>query len=320
MQIKKSIITGGAGFIGLHLSKLLLKKKISTCVIDKISKSKIKNKYKLFENKRLKFIKVNLDKPIKKRLSNFSHVFHLAASLGVKNINKNPYKSFKNNLNSLLNLINNLKKNSPNCVLIYFSTSEVYSPLIQKKKIKIPTKENIDLLVNEKIINRDSYYLSKLIGEKIVQLSGLRFIILRPHNIYGPFMGYRHVISELIKRMNSKDKICKIYSPNHTRSFCYIDDAIEQIFKISTSKKSINQIINIGNSKDEIKIFDLAKMIKTIIKTNIKLCKGSITQGSPRRRVPDTKKVISISKLKTYTSLKTGIKKTAEWVQKKNYV
>ena len=61
-------------------------------------------------------------------------------------------------------------------------------------------------------------------------------------------------------------------------------------------------------------------MIKTIIKTNIKLCKGSITQGSPRRRVPDTKKVISISKLKTYTSLKTGIKKTAEWVQKKNYV
>ena len=48
MQIKKSIITGGAGFIGLHLSKLLLKKKISTCVIDKISKSKFKNNYKLF--------------------------------------------------------------------------------------------------------------------------------------------------------------------------------------------------------------------------------------------------------------------------------
>ena len=125
-----------------------------------------------------------------------------------------------------------------------------------KKKVSIPTKEDIDLLINKDIIERDSYYLSKLIGEKIVQLSGLKYIILRPHNIYGPHMGFKHVISELIKKMqptkNNKNRTCQIFSPNHTRSFCYIDDAIKQIKNISFNKNSHNKIINIGNSKEEI--------------------------------------------------------------------
>ena len=63
------------------------------------------------------------------------------------------------------------------CVLIYFSSSEVYSPIIASQKKKLPTNENVNLLVNKSIIKRDSYYLSKLIGEKIVQLSGLKYII-----------------------------------------------------------------------------------------------------------------------------------------------
>ena len=133
--------------------------------------------------------------------------------------------------------MDNLRKYSPNSVLVYFSSSEVYSPLISKKLIRLPAKEDVDLLINKNIINRDSYYLSKLLGEKIVQLSGLKYIILRPHNIYGPKMGFKHVISELIKKMEvskrNKNKRCKIYSPNHTRSFCYVDNAVDQIINIS---------------------------------------------------------------------------------------
>jgi nucleoside-diphosphate-sugar epimerase len=323
MLNKKILITGGAGFIGCNLSKNLVDKKYSIQIIDKEPINFYKKKFNfLKKSSKFSYKQIDLSSQIKNKFFNFSHAFHLAASLGVKNIDKNPYKAFKNNINSLVNLIDNLKKNSPNCILIYFSSSEVYSPLVEKNKVKIPTEEDIDLLINKNIINRDSYYLSKLLGEKILQLSGLKYVILRPHNVYGPFMGYRHVISELIKKMSNdnkkKTKNVKIFSPNHTRSFCYIDDAINQITNISFNKKSLNKIINIGNSKDEIKIYKLAELIKYILKSNIVLKKGEITPGSPSRRVPDMKKNIKITNLKRLVSLKDGIKKTIDWAHKKS--
>jgi nucleoside-diphosphate-sugar epimerase len=323
MLNKKILITGGAGFIGYNLSKSLVVKKYSIQIIYKEPINFYKKKFNfLKKSSKFSYKQIDLSSQIKNKFFNFSHAFHLAASLGVKNIDKNPYKAFKNNINSLINLIDNLKKNSPNCILIYFSSSEVYSPLVEKNKVKIPTEEDIDLLINKNIINRDSYYLSKLLGEKILQLSGLKYVILRPHNVYGPFMGYRHVISELIKKMSNdnkkKTKNVKIFSPNHTRSFCYIDDAINQITNISFNKKSLNKIINIGNSKDEIKIYKLAELIKYILKSNIVLKKGEITPGSPSRRVPDMKKNIKITNLKRLVSLKDGIKKTIDWAHKKS--
>ena len=318
MLHKKILITGGAGFIGYHLTTHLLKKNYLVKAIDKFpiyhQKNNLKNlkKYKNFS-----YSQIDLKFRIRKKFYNLSHVFHLAASLGVKNINKNPYDSFKNNINSLLNLIDNLKNYSPNSTLIYFSSSEVYSPLILRKKIKLPAREDVDLLINKGTIKRDSYYLSKLIGEKIVPLSWLKYTILRHHNIYGPRMGFRHVISELIRKMwmsnNIKYKKYEIFSPYHTRSFCYIDDAIDQIVKISFNKKSHNEIFNIGNSKGEIKIFKLAKLIKKTLKSNVILTGGPITPGSPPRRVPDIKKTLKLTKLKKLVKLEEGIKRTIKW-------
>ena len=323
MPNKKILITGGAGFIGYHLTKKLLEKKYSIKVVDKFPIYYYKNNIKnLKKDKNFSYSRINLKFKLKNKFGNLSHVFHLAASLGVKNINKKPYEAFKNNINSLVNLVDNLRKYSPNSVLVYFSSSEVYSPLISKKLIRVPAKEDVDLLINKNIINRDSYYLSKLLGEKIVQLSGLKYIILRPHNIYGPKMGFKHVISELIKKMEvskrNKNKRCKIYSPNPTRSFCYVDNAVDQIINISFNKKSHDQIFNIGNSKGEIKIFTLAQLIKSILKSKVVLTKGPITLGSPRRRVPDTKKNIKITKLKKLVNLEEGIQKSIEWFYEKN--
>jgi len=320
MQNKKVLVTGGAGFIGYHLSKSLVKKNYLVKVIDReLIHFYNKNFQKLKNNKNFIYSKTNLNSKIKDKFHNISHAFHLAASLGVKNISENPYETFKNNVDSLINLIDNLKKYSPQCILIYFSSSEVYAPLVAKKKTTIPTKEDIDLLINKNIINRDSYYLSKLLGEKIIQLCGLKYIILRPHNIYGPHMGFRHVISELIKKMKkNRNKDCEIFSPNHTRSFCYIDDAINQINSISFNKKSYNQIFNIGNSRNEIKMYELAKLIKDILKSNVILKKGVITPGSPSRRVPDTKKNFKITKFKKFVTLREGIKKTINWVYSRN--
>ena len=130
-------------------------------------------------------------------------------------------------------------------------------------------------------------------------------------------MGHSHVIPELIKRINSKNK-CKIFSPNHSRSFCYIDDAIKQIISLSLSNKTNNSIYNIGNMKEEIKIFDLAKKIKNIVNKNCKLEKGKNTPGSPKRRKPSMKKTLGRVKNLNFVNLDKGLNKTAEWYLYKN--
>ena len=144
-----------------------------------------------------------------------------------------------------------------------------------------------------------------------MQLSGLKFLILRPHNIYGPRMGFSHVIPELIKKAKEK-KVLEVYSPNHTRSFCYIDDAIEQIFRISNSNYK-NEIFNIGNDNEEIKIISLAKKILCHLQLNKKIVQKNITKGSPSRRIPDIKKISKIIKIKNFISLDNGIRKILEW-------
>ena len=150
----------------------------------------------MINNKSVKFIKFDIKKKIYLKNENPDLIFHLAGSLGVQNISSKPFITAKNNTISNFSLVDfalkvKKTKNNP------FSTSEVYSPLIEKKIYKSPFSTENDLMIKKEIIPRDSYYLSKIFNEKILQLSGLNYVILRPHNIYGPRMGYRHVIPEL---------------------------------------------------------------------------------------------------------------------------
>ncbi len=322
MANKKNIlITGGAGFIGLSLAKYLAKKKYKINIIDNFSRGKFDKEFKdLLKNKNVKFYKCNLNKKIKIKFKNISHIFHLAGSVGVNNINKNAYGSFFNNIISLKNIIDTLR-NKKKIKIILFSTSEVYSTIIDEKKVKFPIKESNNVLIKNDIIKRDAYFLSKIFNEKILQLSNLNYLILRPHNIYGPRMGFSHVIPELILRMTKfkkkQNKKVLIFSPKHKRAFCYVEDAIIQIVKLSFNTKIKNEIFNIGNMKEEISMMNLAKKIKRLFSYKIDLKNGEITQGSPHRRVPDMKKTLKFTKIKKFTSLNQGLSKTFRWYQNK---
>lgn len=322
MANKKNIlITGGAGFIGFSLANYLVRKKYKVNIIDNLSRGKFDKEFKdLLKNKNVKFYKYNLNKKIKINLKNITHIFHLAGSVGVKNINKNAYGSFFNNIISLKNIIDTLQ-NKKKIKIILFSTSEVYSTIIQEKKVKFPIKESNNVLIKNDIIMRDAYFLSKIFNEKILQLSNLNYLILRPHNIYGPRMGFSHVIPELMQRMtNFKKKQGKkvpIFSPKHKRAFCYIEDAILQIVKLSFNTKLKNEIFNIGNMNEEISIIKLANKIKRLFSYKINLKNGEITQGSPYRRVPDMKKTLKFTKIKKFTNLNQGLLKTFKWYQNK---
>lgn len=317
--MKNILITGGAGFIGLNLSKKLLEKGHKIFVIDNFKRAiKDDDFKKIKKNKNFTIISADLTKEINQNIA-FSHIFHLAATVGVSNVNKSPYETLHNNLVPLFNVINYVKKKKFKSKIIFFSSSEVYSSLIENKKINFPLTEDNQIMIPNKLINRDSYFLSKFFGEKIVEMSGLDYVNLRPHNIYGPRMGRSHVIPELIEKINLNQKFVKIFSPNHQRAFCYIDDAIEQIIKLSLDKNINKKTYNIGNMKQEIKIYDLAKRIKKLLNSKSSLKKFHITPGSPYRRIPNMKKTLNHFKLKNKTkfySLDEGLLKTIDWYLK----
>ena len=305
---KKILITGGAGFIGFHLLKKLASFNDVT-ILDNLRRGKKDIFFKsLIKLKNVNFINVDLTQNKKLKKKKYDFVFLLAAIVGVKNVNDQPFDTLKVNIQSIFNTFNfiDFEKKTK---LIYFSTSEVYSPLVIKKKIFFPIKEEADLLFLNQDDPRYAYYISKILGEKLVKFFGQPFLILRPHNIYGPRMGFSHVIPEQINKIKNQSKSI-VFSSSHKRAFCYIDDAINQMLQLCSSKVNFNKIYNIGNSSEPITMIKLSKLIKNQLGTNTKLVPGSITSGSIANRVPFVKK-----ELRSYckTSLEEGIKKTIKW-------
>ena len=324
MDYKRSIlITGGAGFIGFALAKNLSKEnKNKIYIIDNLSRGSLDKEFKeLIRYKNIKFLKADLTKDIRFKLKDLTHIFHLAGSVGVKNINKDSFGSFFNNVETLKNIIQICQNANRKIKFVLFSTSEVYSNLIKNNKVKFPIKETNNIIIENNIIKRDAYFLSKIFNEKIIQLSNIKYLILRPHNIYGPRMGFSHVIPELIKKFSLEKKKKKkntiVFSPSHKRAFCYIDDAIDQIKKLTFTKRSENKIFNIGNMEEEITMFNLAIKLKNLIYVKSKIKKGKDTLGSPIRRIPDMNNTLKITKIKKLTSLNDGLKKTVNWYLKK---
>ncbi len=305
---KKILVTGGAGFIGLHLIKKLFKfNKI--VILDNFQRGKFDKELRFIsKNKNVKIINTDLVSFNKKKKLSFDYVFLLASIVGVKNVNEKPFNTLKVNILSVFNTLDFVRFHK-NTRLVYFSTSEVYSPLVIKKKKYFPIKENTDLLFLNEDSSRYTYYISKILGEKLVKFSGYSFVILRPHNIYGPRMGFSHVIPEQINKIKNKST-SKVFSPTHKRAFCYIDDAINQIIQICFLKKNYNKIYNIGNPKQPISMMKLSKLIQNQLKTKTKLIPGKITSGSINNRVPFIKKEL----LKNCnTKLIDGIQKTIKW-------
>ena len=108
--MKNILITGGAGFIGLNICKKLLEKGYRVFAIDNFNRAIKDNDFKeVNKNKYFRIISNDLNKELKLNL-NFSHIFHLAAIVGVSNVNKSPYKTLQNNLVTLFNVINYVKK------------------------------------------------------------------------------------------------------------------------------------------------------------------------------------------------------------------
>ena len=322
--MNKILITGAAGFIGYFVTKRLSENNENQItIIDNFTRGRFDNDFKsLLKKDNVHFIRADLTNPATfLRLdNNFDYIYHFAAIIGVKNVVKNPDKVLYVNALSTLNLfefsinLKNLKK------VLFSSTSEIYSGSLKHHNIEIPTNENVILTIDDIKSERTTYALSKMFGESICYNYGKKydipFTIARYHNIYGPRMGFAHVIPEMFIKIKNNE-IIDVPSPNHSRAFCYIDDAVEMTIKACENKNTNNEIFHIGNSEEEIRIKELAKKISNIMNKEITIKELPETPGSTKRRCPDISKIISYIDYYPTTSLNEGISKTFYWYENK---
>lgn len=193
---------------------------------------------------------------------------------------------------------------------MYASTCEIYADACSEELISVPTPENISVLFKDPHNLRWSYAASKYLGELAVIAAHKEhnqdYQIIRYHNIYGPGQ-VDHFIPEFVERVKNGDG--SLYGWENTRSFCYIDDAIEASFSLLKNKKARNRTIHLG-TEDEVSIKEVAEMILQILSLKTELLLKDSPEGSAKRRCPNIGLMNSLIEFKPQTSLKEGLEKT----------
>ncbi len=244
-------------------------------------------------------------------------VYHLAAINGTENFYRMPAKVIEVGVIGTHNVLKAALKSGVR--RFYFaSSSEVYdTPSI------IPTPETVRCAVADVFNPRSSYSVSKIAGE-LMTINYLRGtdthqVIFRLHNVYGPQMGYEHVIPQLVKKVI--DEIDRTPgattvtiplqgSGSETRSFIYIDDATRAI-EMATLNVADSLLIHIG-TEQEIPIRRLAEEIGKVLGVGLQIRTTPGVDGSPLRRCPDTTKLRGLGFVPE-VSLGEGLEKTVRW-------
>src|SRR5262249_20084204 len=133
--------------------------------------------------------------------------------------------------------------------------------------LPVPTPEDVTLTLMPLREPRSSYMLSKIYGEAMLVHSGLPYTIVRPHNIYGPRMGMAHVVPQLLEKAHEAGphSFIEVFSVDHRRSFCFIDDAVEMIRRVLDSPAALNQVLNLGAEGPEITMRRLAEVVIGVV-------------------------------------------------------
>jgi nucleoside-diphosphate-sugar epimerase len=279
------LVTGGAGFIGSNLAdKLAENSKNTVVVVDSLLTG---NREYIKEKKNLRFVKsdVNNFNEISSIFfaGGFDYVYHYAAVVGVQRTLQNPVLVLKD-IDGIKNVLE-LSKNTGVKRIFYASSSEVYGEPVEMPQHEETTPLN----------SRLPYAVVKNIGESFLKSYkfefGLDYTIFRFFNTYGPRQSTDFVMSKFIDAaLGNKD--IEVYGDGmQTRTFCYVADNIEATTNAIKDKKTIDQVVNIGND-NEITIADLAKQIIEHTNSKSKIVHlPPLKEGDMKRRKPNAAKM-----------------------------
>lgn len=325
--MKRILVTGGAGFIGYHLSRHLLDttKDLELVLVDNLQRGKMDEDFRIIaEDPRVKFLTLDLtDQSSYSQLGNdYDHVYHLAAVNGTKLFYEIPHEVMRVNMLSLIYMLEWMRRENLQGKFCFTSSNEAYAGgLSAFNQLPIPTPEKVPLVIDDPYNARWSYASTKLAGELFVinyaRMHGFRGLIVRPHNFYGPRAGYHgHVIPDFCERIAAKVDPFPIYGADDTRTFCYITDGVRAMQMLMDSNKTDGQpieTVHVGDSL-EITMKELAeRMFKVVGWTPKSLDIKNGPAGSVKRRLADTTKLRTLTGWKPEMSLDDGLLTTYNW-------
>ena len=257
----KTLVTGGAGFIGSHLCERLVLDGHLVTAIDNFSTGRASNLAKLADSDNFTLVEGSiLDSSILNPLiHNVDYVFHLAAAVGVFNIVKNPLDSLLTNIRGTENILEAAHETKTPVFLT--SSSEVYG-----KNISDSLKESDDRILGSPVTLRWSYSEAKAIDESLAYAyfveKHLETRIVRFFNTVGPRQlgAYGMVVPRFVKAALANEPITIYGDGNQTRCFAHVYDVVDAVIAIAFAENTIGKVINIGNDF-EISINNLAKKI-----------------------------------------------------------
>ncbi len=315
------LVTGATGFIGSHVVTELVRRGDKVRCLDNQWRGNLENIYLVRSD--IEFINGDIRdyETVCRCVKGVDCVLHLAAINGTEFFYTIPEIVLEVSVKGTMNIIDACIKHQVGN-LVFMSSSEVYqTPTV------VPTPETVPLSVPDPKNPRYSYGGGKIIGELLTLNYGRKHFqnvrIVRPHNVYGPRMGYEHVVPQFfLKLAELKEKGGTDFyiqgNGTETRSFVYIDDFVSG-FLIAVEKGIHQEIYHVGTT-DEISIRDLALKMAKIMNMDISIVPGKLTEGSTPRRCPDISKIMSLGYVPKMC-IETGLKKTIDWyaenIQKK---
>jgi len=308
--VSEYLVTGAAGFIGNHLAQKLAREGHSVIAVDSLLHPNAKTQIDILSGmSRVNVLNMDLcHADSVSSLPKVDGVFHLAALNGTQNFYSHPWKTLWNSTVPTVMLLNHYAKLDPD-FFFYAGSSEAYASSISDFGYMVPTPEEVPLGISDPKEPRWSYGASKLHGEIACFAAQAEFdlpvVVGRFHNAYGPRMGIKHVIPDFINR--GKSGVYELYGASNTRSFIFIDDAVDAI--LAVSDKARGEIVNIG-SPHEVSMRELAKIIMKEAGWEGEVVEYESPPGSVMRRAPGTQKLRSFVDVDAFVDLEEGIRRT----------
>jgi len=298
----KALITGGAGFVGSHLTEALLARGDEVFCLDNLSTGSIENVEPFKGDRRFHYtIDSVMSEPVVAELvDRVDVVFHLAAAVGVRLIVESPVNTIETNVHGtemILKVANKKKKK-----VMVASTSEVYG-----KSNTVPFREDADIVMGPTSKGRWSYACSKAIDEFLAlayhKEKRLPVVVFRLFNTVGPRQTGRYgmVIPNFVKQALLGHPLTVYGDGSQSRCFTYVSDVVWVLLKLADDPRALGEVFNVGNDKQEVTILQLAQKVKE--RTNSKSEIVMVPYGEAyeegfedmHRRVPDISKVQSLT-------------------------
>jgi nucleoside-diphosphate-sugar epimerase len=316
VSARRILVTGGSGFIGAALVKALVRGGEAVRVFDDHSRGAARRLSEVKDDIELVKGDIRDAAAVDAAMAGIEEVHHLAFVNGTATFYSAPDLVLDVGVKGMVNVIDACRHHGI-ATLLLASSSEVY-----QSPPRVPTDESAPLVIPDPLNPRLSYAAGKIISEMLAINHGRkhfeRVLIFRPHNVYGPDMGFDHVVPQFamrLKRLGSERAGGAVAFPiqgcgKQTRSFCHVDDLVAGVMVMRERGEHLG-IYHIGTA-EEVTIADLACRMAAIAGREIVLEPSSLPEGSALRRCPDISKLAALG-YAPRVALDAGLPPTLEW-------